>query len=417
MKPLQGGIKLEGKKEATLLPWTIARPAPPRRVRIHLGRQSSLVKVGDFVRVGEKISDGLHASISGKVFEAGDTIEILSDGKDEFLPGISRERPGWENLSPPQVLEILLESGIPLTHAPKAPKGTVPFLGDCPLWEGQVDTVILNGCESEPYLTSDHALMMSHPLEILRGGEILRKVFGAKELIVALEDNKEEVAELLKSKVFFHSEAKVRIEMLPAKYPQGADTVLAASLLGRFVRPGEPLSSVGVVVAGVAETFASYEAVAFQKPFYERAVTIGGECTAQPKNVWVRIGTPVEEAVKYAKGFLRKPAKIILGGPMTGAEIENLDTPILKNTPAVLGLPPEVLNLDTVEPCIRCGLCVESCPVEISPALIAIAVEKDRFDWAEEYGAEFCIGCGNCSYVCPSKRPMVQLVQKGRNGN
>ncbi|MBI2167556.1 MAG: RnfABCDGE type electron transport complex subunit C [Candidatus Omnitrophica bacterium] len=399
MNPLRGGIKLEGKKGATLLPWTIARPAPPRRVRLPLGGESPLVKAGDLVKVGERITAGLHASISGKVSEAAGFIEIISDGRDEILSEIGRERPGWESLPPAEMEKILLASGLSFKISQAA----------------SIDTVLINGCESEPYLTSDHALMMSHPLEILRGGEILRRAFGAKELIVALEDNKEEVAELLKSKVFFHSETKVRIETLPTRYPQGADTVLIETLLKRYVRPGQSPFTVGVAVASVTETFAAYEAVVLQKPFYERAVTIGGECTVQPKNVWVRVGTPVEEAVKYARGFLRKPAKVILGGPMTGTEIENLDTPILKNTPAVLGLPPEVLNGDTVEPCIHCGLCVESCPAEISPALISLAVEKDRFDLAAEYGAEFCIGCGNCAYVCPSKRPMVQLIEEAES--
>ena len=401
MKPLRGGLKLDGKKEATLIPWSIVRPSVPRRVRPPLKYSSSLsfqplVQVGDRVRTGERIAQtdgehplGLHASISGKVSEVGDAIEILSDGKDETLPPIGHERVGWESLSSGEIFKLLRDSGIELP-APRT-----------------LDTLILNGCESEPYLTSDHCLMMSHPVEILRGGEILGRAFQAKNLVLVLEDNKEEVAELLKSKIFFHTWSRTRIEVLPARYPLEEERILIRELLGLDIGPAQA----GVTVLNVAFAFAVYEAVVLQKPFYERVVTIGGECTAQPRNFWVRIGTSVEEAVKYARGFLRQPEKVILGGPMTGRAIETLDTPVLKGTRGILGLPREVTKPETIEPCIRCNRCVESCPVFISPVMITLAAEKGLWEVARDYGASFCIECGNCSTVCPAKRPMVELIQ------
>jgi len=210
MKPLQGGLKLEGKKEASLVSWTITRPAPPRRIRIPLEESSQVrakpcVRVGDRVRLGEKIAEGeekegrdCHAPVSGKVCEIrnfphpllgeSEAIELLSDGKDEPIPFLGSGRPQWESLPPLEVARILRESGV-VTRPP------VSSLS--------IDTLILNGCESEPYLTSDHALLMSHPLEVLKGGEILRRALGASDLILALEDNKEEAAEVLKSKIFF----------------------------------------------------------------------------------------------------------------------------------------------------------------------------------------------------------------------
>lgn len=401
MKPLRGGLRLEEKKEASLLPWSITRPSLPRRVRIPFQGQS-LVQTGQRVRVGEKIAETSHASLSGTVSRIGrfphpvlvdsEAIEILSDGKDERLPGIGIERNAWKNLSREEIRKILLESGIDIVGADLVSAR-----------DPQVDTLIINACESEPYLTSDHSLLMSHPVEILKGGEILKQALGARDLIVALEDNKEEVAELLKSKTFFHSWSGAKIEVLPARYPLGDERILVRELLGRNIS--------GVFVSTVAEVFAAYEAVVFRKPFYERVVTIGGECVVQPHNFWIRVGTLAEEAVKYAKGFLRDPEKVVLGGPMTGTALESLDVPILKNVPGILGLPRELAKPESVEPCIRCGECVESCPVFLSPALITLAAEKDEFELARGYGASLCIECGNCSYVCPAKRPMLELIQ------
>ena len=400
MKPLRGGLKLNGKKEASLVTWTIARPAPPRRIHLPLEEPPfsparPCVRVGDRVRLGEKIAEGdgaegidYHAPVSGKVSQIGETLEIFSDGKDEPVPGIGIERRGWGSLSPAEITKIFKESGIRIGKAVPA--------------ESPIDTVILNGCESEPYLTSDHSLLMSHPLEILKGGDLLRRALGATDLILALEDNKEEVVEVLKSKIFFHSLSGVRVEMLPARYPQGDERLLIRQRLGR---------TAGVAVLSITTAYAAYEAVVLQKPFYERVVTIGGECVVQPQNFWLRVGTLVEEAVKYARGFLRPPEKVILGGPMSGRAVDTLEIPILKGTSGILGLPREIAKPQTIEPCIRCNRCVESCPVFISPVMITLAAEKDFFELAQDYGASFCIECGNCSYVCPSKRPMVELIQ------
>lgn len=420
MKPLRGGLKLDAKKESTLTPWSAARAPLPGRVRISLSEPASsaaepLVRVGDRVRVGEKIAEGpqgkypaFHASISGTVSRISRfphpllgearAIEIRSDGKDEGVPGTGVERPGWESLIALDLVRILREAGaIDLTQDASPPVS--------------IHTVILNGCESEPYLTSDHSLMMTHPAEILKAGEILRRAVGAEDLIVALEENKEEIAELLRSKIFFHTGSKARVEVLPSRYPQGENRALIRTLLGCSLGPGQSPREAGVTVVGMAEAYAAYEAVALQKPFYERIVTISGECVAQPRNFWLRIGTLVEDAVKLARGFLREPGRVVHGGPMKGVALGTLEVPVLKVTPGILGLPREIVQPGAVEPCIRCGRCVESCPEFLSPVMITLAAEKELWDVAEEYGARLCIECGNCSYVCPSKRPMVELIQ------
>lgn len=393
MKPLKGGLRLEGKKEATLTPWSSVRPEPPRRVRFPLVLNSGesirpLVEEGRKVCVGEPIAETahskIHASISGKVTLLKETIEIQAEGREEMLPEAGKERAHWEALSPEAIREILKDSGVEIPSPEK------------------FETIILNGCESEPYVTSAHSLMMSHPLEILRAGEILLRAFQAEELILALEEDKEEIAELFKSKIFFHSWSHAKVEVLLARYPQDDERLLLESL--------ERLPSKTLVV-DVARSFAAYEAVVLQKPFYERVVTVAGECVAQPRNFWIRIGTLAEDAIKYARGFLRQPERLIWGGPMRGRARESLEFPLLKETPALLGLPREVTKPESVEPCIRCGRCLESCPVSLSPAMITLAIEKELFEAAEEYGASLCIGCGNCSYVCPAKRPLLELIQ------
>ena len=413
MKPLRGGLKLEPKKEATLTPWTAAKPSLPVRVRIPLvGPDGSevepVVRPGERVLTGQKIAAFVHASLSGTVseikrfphplFGEARAVEIISDGRDERVAGTGTERHGWESLAPLEIVRILRESGVLDLGADITPPASI-------------DTVVINGCESEPYLTSDHSLMMSHPVEILKGGEILRRALGAKDLVVALEDNKEEVSELLKSKVFFHTWTQAQIELFPTRYPQGDPRVLVRSLFERAQKPGRTPRETSLRIVGIPETYAAFEAVVMQKPFYERIVTISGECVVKPGNFWVRVGTLANEAVKFARGFLRPPGRTVHGGPMQGTALESLDVPLLKETPGLLGIPHELVKSGSVDPCIRCGRCVEVCPVSISPVTITLAAEKGLWDVAEEEGAHLCIECGNCAYVCPSRRPMVELIR------
>ena len=160
----------------------------------------------------------------------------------------------------------------------------------------------------------------------------------------------------------------------------------------------------------MATAYAVYEAVVMQKPLYERVVTVGGECLVESRNLWLRIGTSLRDSIKACRGLLREPRKVLMGGPMSGEAQSSLEVPVLKGTKAVLALPKEVARPEEVAPCIRCGRCVDACPVEISPALITLAAEADDFEMARGYGVDFCIECGNCSYVCPSKRPMLELL-------
>lgn len=396
VSPRTRGIRLEGKKEATILVWTLKRFDPPAKVRITA--DVPIVSLGDKVKTGQKISEpsdlqsvARHASISGTVTAMdSDAIEIESDKLDQKIASFGAERQGWDQLGPEALRSLFqdfglvdLDAGMTPVHLKTAPK---------------VQTLVLNACEPEPYLTSEHALMMGHPLEILKGAEILRKALGAQEIILLTQENKLEVAELFKSKIFFLKWNHARVEVIPNIYPP------------HFSYPD-------AITFNVATAFAVYEAIVFQKPLIERAMTVGGECLIEPKNVWARMGTEFDVLIKYAKGFLRQPGKIIWGGPMAGRALENLQTTVTPGMQGLLALPEELVKPEQVEPCIRCSKCVDACPVDISPALITLAAEQEQFALAMDYGAETCIECGNCSYVCPSKRPMVELIQYARNQN
>lgn len=405
-------LKLEGKKSQFFTAWTIHRPSSwPAKVTLPL-KQSTLellpcVEEGERVLTGQKIAGdaksgfSLCASVSGKisrifsdhhpVFGRSKTIEILSDGLDEKIPGFGKERVAWEKLKPQQLLEICAQMGLSsmtLNPEPLAEK-----------LERGASALILNACESQPYLASNYCLMMSRPLEILKGAEILRSALGLNSFILVTQEDQHEAAELLKSKIYFLKWEHVDVLILPSGYPD-QETVLAR----RLQQPG-------AVVLDLAAVYAVYEAVVLQKPLIERTVTIAGECVMEPKNVQVRLGTDLQTIFKYAKGFMREPRKVIIGGPLSGLAVPRLDCSLPTGGAGLLALPAEIAKPEQVEPCIRCGKCLEVCPVEIAPAMISLAAENDLFQLARDYGAGLCIECGNCSYVCPSKRPLVELIQ------
>ncbi len=417
---MRRGLRLDWKKEATLIAWTLRRPSPPPKVRLFLnlpGAPASrpCVEIGEPVLTGQILARpagpqtvAVHASLSGVVSALqkfshpyggeAEAIEIQSDAKDEKMPGVGEERKNWEDLEPEELKKIFQDCGLVQMREAMTPLHLKAGR------KKKNKTLVLNGCESEPYVTSAHAVMMSHPVEILKGAEIFRKAISAERIHLVIEDNKLEVAELLQSKVYFLKWKHVDTTIVPALYPQDDEKVLGRQFSEASGGPPEILD--------VTSAFSVWEAVARQKPLYERPLTVGGECVIEPKNFWARIGTPADILFKNAKGLLRPPEKVILGGPMRGHLQKFLESPILPGTAALLALPREIAGGGEEEPCIRCGRCVEVCPVEISPVMITLAAERNLNDLAREYGAEECIECGNCGFVCPSRRPMLELIRR-----
>ena len=425
---MKGGIKLDWKKDSSLVSWSIRRVDPPEKVRISTEQFSGprsipCVKVGDHVQVGETIAKAsgplsldLHASISGKVTalsnapnptqERSEAIEIISDGLDKKIQNLGKERTGWESLSPQELMTLFQKNGLVTSGMETLPLHVKAMSSQ------KTKTIVINGCESEPYVTCTHSLMMSHAPEILKGAEILRRACEAENVIMVTEEDKLEPAEILRSKIYFLKWKHFQVHVFPIRYPQSDESVLVREKkrLGFNEYDPDPL------VFDATSAFAAYEAIVLQKPFYERALTVGGECVVEAKNFWARIGTDAKRLVKNARGLLREPRKFVLGGPMRGLTQSKLEIPIVKDTSAVLALPKEVAKPLDVDPCTRCGRCADHCPVGISPAMITLAAEKDLFEMSKDYGVEACTQCGNCAYVCPSKRPMIDLIRYALEG-
>ncbi len=411
-------LKLENKKDIFFLVWTIHRPSTPPAKTITPLKQFSgfeaaaCVKEGDKVLLGQKIAEAghednvdLHAPVSGKVsrvfnaqhpvFGKSQAIEIISDGLDEKCPGYGLDRV-WEKSKPQELIERFRSMGVVDMNLKMEPVHSK--------LRKKSGSIILNACESDPYLASNYSLIMSHPLEVLKGADILRRAAGAEKIVFVTENEKREAAELVKSKIYFLKWEHAEAVMIPSGYPD--DEALLARRAG--IEQG--------VVFDLATAFAAYEAVALNKPLIERVVTVAGECVMEPKNVWARTGAEFGAVVKTCKGFMREPRKLLMGGPMGGRAQTRLDVPVVAGTQGILALPKEVARPEDPEPCIRCGRCIEVCPENLSPALISLAAENDLFALAKDYGADLCVECGNCAYVCPAKRPMTELMRYAAGG-
>jgi electron transport complex protein RnfC len=410
------GIHLERKKDPSLLN-TLKRPFTLKRARVPLidgenGRLTVCVKPGDRVQVGQKLAHPkqpdeipVYSGIAGRVEKIAEAllpdgrrcpaVDITADSEVKPPAAFDPSRDA-ETLSAEDLVRIFRELGLRSTDSGMEPVHS-RIRRNAP-----VRTVVINACEPEPYVTSEQVLITSHLPEVLKGADILRKASGAEKVVFLVEEANREEYELIRSKIYLLKWTFCAVQMVPAIYPAGSE----AFLRREFSREA--------MIWNASTAFAVYEAVFLGKPFFEKIVTVGGECVAEPRNLWLPVGFLFQDAVQACKGFLREPKKVLMGGPMTGIAQAGLDVPVLAGTSAVLGLPPEVAREADEQPCIRCNRCVDTCPVLISPAMITLAAEHGEFETAAEYGAGECIECGVCGYVCPSERPMADLIRLAR---
>jgi len=376
-----------------------------------------VVQKGDPVKKGALlakasgfVSAPLHAPTSGTVSAidkcpgpAGvrvPCIVITADGEDEWGAPFEPVT-DWQNADPDLLRQRVADAGIigmggagfP-THVKLSPPADKP-----------IDTLLINGAECEPYLTSDHRLMVEQPEEVVLGASILARILGLKTAVIGVEENKPDAIEALGDVAEKYG---IQVQSLPVNYPQGAEKQLIYAITGREVPVGGLPMNVGCVVQNVATAAAVAEAVIKGHPSIERIATVTGEPLVTPGNWRFRIGTPISKAIELAGGVKVQPAKLLLGGPMMGIAQKSLDVTVMKNTSGILLIPTEQVSQYTSEPCIRCGKCVDCCPMRILPATISQAVENERFDLAGQLNVMACIECGSCSYVCPSHRPLNQ---------
>jgi len=390
-------------------------------LRQHLGKACEPeVRLGDTVLTGQRIASvqaqvyaPIHASISGKIISLEDwphpllgrskAITLESDGLDKPQVTGLRSQEEIDKLAPEQIRKIVLEAGI-------VGMGGAAFPTHIKLTPPKpVNTLIINGAECEPYLTCDYRLMLEKTQEILRGIELMVRCLGVKKIYIAIEDNKPEAI-----KKFIVHGSWFMVKVLKSAYPQGGEKQLIKNILGKEVPQAKLPFEIGVVVHNVGTVFAVYEAVYKNKPLYERIVTVTGSCLSNPKNLLVRIGTPIKELINYCGPLKDEPAKMIIGGPMMGIAQYTDQVPVIKSTTGVILMNKEEAQLAEEEFCIRCGACVRECPVGLMPCLINLASEKALWFAAEQYGAADCIECGLCNYVCPANRRLVQSIKRAK---
>ncbi len=406
----------------------IEKLPPPAKVFLplsqHTGAPSELiVKAGDTVKTGQVlaestgfISSSLHASISGKVASVGKVLHpvigftkgvvLESDGQDN-LSYESREKK-VEDVSKEEIPEMIKSSGIVGLGGAAFPT----YVKLLPPKGKKIDTLIINGAECEPFLTCDHRLMLEKAKEIIFGAYLISKALGVENILVGIEENKMDAIEAFGTALFKLKKLSERFKVvkLKTRYPQGGEKQLIYTLLKREVPSGGLPLDIGCVVDNVHTCYSVYEAVCLDKPLYERVVTVTGEFLKDPKNLLVRIGTPIKDLLDFCKiEYKSNIHKIIMGGPMTGVAQYTLDVPVVKGTSGVLVMSRKVTGEE--RECIRCSRCIDACPAGLMPCMIGTGAQKQRFDIAMSYNPKDCIECGSCSFVCPSKIPLTQLIK------
>lgn len=380
-----------------------------------------LVKRGDRVTVGQKIGDNqglcvpVHASVSGTVkaverrpHPGGTTVMsvvIENDGLSELCPDIT-PRGSIDGLSAQDLMGIIREAGIVGMGGAAFPTHVKLSSGI-----GKVDTMIVNASECEPYITADDRLLREQPERVIKGIQILMKILGLSQAHIAIEDNKPVAAAILRRAI--DPRTGIQLDVLPAKYPQGAEKQLIYAVTGRQVPSGGLPAAVGCAVFNAASCAAIADAVYDGMPLVRRVVTVSGDIVMEPKNLLVPIGTPFN-ALLDAVGFSENPYKVLSGGPMMGIAEFDLNVPVIKGTNAMTVLGKQNKFSVAHPHCIRCGKCVEVCPMGLMPLYLYRAERSSDLAELKKLGMLDCIECGSCAYTCPAAIPLVQSFRAAK---
>lgn len=418
-----GGVHPKGEKELS----RDAAPVPirPKTVTIFLSQHIGapcrpLVRVGDRVTLGQKLGDGeglcapVHASVSGTVVAVeprphpGGTdmpaVVLENDGKDTLCPTIQkRERP--LTLPPDELIAIIREAGITGMGGAGFPTGAKLASA-----VGKVDTVLVNGAECEPYITADDRLMRQTPERVLGGLRVICRILQPKRAVVGIERNKPEAIAAMRAAA--GSEAEVLA--LRVRYPQGAEKQLIQAATGRQVPPGGLPAAVGCAVFNAATCAAIYDAVYDGMPLVRRIVTVTGRALARPSNLLAPIGTPFSELVEACGGFREPPERIFVGGPMMGIAQHTLDAATIKGNNALTCFAASERRRRAAAHCIRCGKCIDVCPMHLTPVFLFRAQQRGSIEALERGNVLDCIECGSCAYICPAGLELVQSFRTAK---
>jgi electron transport complex protein RnfC len=387
----------------------------------HIGAPAkAIVNIGDEVKPHQKIgesvgfvSSNIYTPLGGKVTGVGNFLHpmghkapsVVIEVAEEQVESIKLHNENMDSMDKKRMVEIIGNAGI-------VGMGGATFPAQVKLSpppDKKIEYVILNGAECEPYLTSDHRVMLKDSIEIIEGLKIMMKVLDAKEGYIGIEQNKPDAIKLMKEKL--KNSKDIKVIPLTVKYPQGAEKQLIYAVTQKEVPSGGLPMDVGAVVHNVATSQAVYRALKYGEPLVKRVVTLTGSLIKNPGNYMIPVGTLVSELVELVGGLSDSPYKVISGGPMMGLSLINMNVPITKGASGILFLSKnEVRNIETTN-CISCGSCIDACPMRLIPRDLAKYSKKRKHEEVEALGLMDCVECGSCAYVCPSGIPLVHTFK------
>ncbi len=428
VRQVRGGVFVDHNKDTKNL--EVVRITPPEKVVLpmqqHIGAPCiPTVKVGEHVDVGQVIGDSdkyvsapIHASVSGTVKSLAEV--RVASGK--MFPAVTIENDGemtlFSGIEPPKadtredLIKAVRASGLVGLGGAGFP--THVKLNFPP--DKNIDTLIINAAECEPYITVDYRECIDNSWDIIGGIYTLSEIMGFKNVVIAVEDNKTDAIRVLKNIADKDNDAGdiVKLMTLKSKYPQGAEKMMVQSATGRRIPPGKLPADVGCVVMNVASTAFISRYLKTGKPLVSRSMTVSGSAIAEPKNVRVPIGVSAGEVIDFCGGFKAEPVKIIAGGPMMGTALVNTEVPVLKSNNALLAFADDITTNKKERACIHCGRCADACPMSLVPTNIEkSALRRDAESLVKE-GVNVCMECGSCAYSCPAGKPLVQYMRLGK---
>ena len=419
-----GGVHPSERKEFTEHLPLVRFPEPEEVViplSMHAGAPANpVVQVGDTVKVGQKIGEAaafisspIHSSVSGTVVALephghatrGECLSVVirSDGKNTLDESVKPHK-SLDELTPDEVVEIVREAGIvgmggagfPTSVKLKPPK--------------PIDTILLNGCECEPYLTADHRVLLEFADDVIYGLKAIIKTVNAEKGLIVIEDNKPDAIELMQAKTADCD--NIEVVVAKTKYPQGAEKMLIKRVMGRQVPRGGLPADVGCVVSNISTTKAISDAIQKGMPLIERVVTVTGERIKKPGNYIVKIGTNTKDLIDYCGGLVGDDITIKAGGPMMGFVLNDTNVPIMKGSNGIIAVE---TDHSVEQPCIKCGRCVDVCPMELTPLYFAKYADEENWQGMKDRNVMDCVECRSCEYICSSKIPLVAKIKAGKN--